>query len=415
MRLRTLFISNVIPWPLDSGVRIRAYHLLRALAGITEVTLLSFTDADDGAGCLAAIQPLTAQVIGISRDTCRYRRDTHMPWSRRVIATTIHHCHPTRPVAVQLWDSPEASALSRHLSRQEFDIVWGQWLGSVPLLEQFPLTRRILNLNDVQYSRSAHRLNTTPFYLATCFDCIEFFKLRRFERSLPRLPWELVVCSEADKQALSGGGNVYVVPNGVDVPLMPTDGFKLSDEIDLLFIGEMSYEPNIDAAQYFVRSILPRIRMEIPHARFSIVGRDPAAPILTLHDGQFITVTGRVNSVQPYLATASLVVVPLRYGGGTRLKILEAMAHRKAVVSTTVGAEGLGLEAEKHVLIADTAEAFAQACLRALQSADLRKRLTSAAYQLVVEKYQWHNIEQSVQKLILDPRAETVISGTEKS
>jgi glycosyltransferase involved in cell wall biosynthesis len=151
----------------------------------------------------------------------------------------------------------------------------------------------------------------------------------------------------------------------------------------------MDWLPNEDAMLYFCRDVLPRIRAQEPHVSLSIVGRAPTPAVARLAQEAGVSVTGRVDDVRPYMAESAVYVVPLRIGGGTRLKIFEAMAMGKAVVSTTVGAEGLPVHDGEHLLLADDSESFASAVVRLLRDDDRRRSLEAAARTLVVEHYDW--------------------------
>jgi glycosyltransferase involved in cell wall biosynthesis len=163
----------------------------------------------------------------------------------------------------------------------------------------------------------------------------------------------------------------------------------------------MLYDPNIDAMQFFVREVFPLIRREVPETRLLVVGRDPVPEVVKLHDGRSVIVTGEVPDVALYYRQAAIVVAPIRFGGGTRIKILEAMAHSKAVVATTAGAEGLDVECGRHLLIADSPSEFAQACLKLIRNPLLRQKLGEQGWKLVHDNYQWTSIERRVQQVVL--------------
>jgi glycosyltransferase involved in cell wall biosynthesis len=367
--------------------------VLRALAHLSDVSLVCFIHTEGEQKYLEVLRSLVSEVFVISRESCRYRRNAQLPRPLGLLKALLEYCHPTQPVLVQAWESAEAVELARRLRPRGFDLVWGEGNGSERLVSRFPNARRVLDLPDVEHRKLGHLLKNGGLHPLMPLDAVEFLKLRRFERNLARRGYEVVVCSEVDKDALGGGPRVRVIPNGVELPPFPPQSGPPTDGHDLVFVGEMSYPPNVDAVKFFARKILPGIRREISDARFLIVGRNPDPSVRTLHDGSTIIVTGSVPDVEPYLRQATLVVVPIRFGGGTRLKILEAMAYRKAVVSTSAGAEGIEAESGSHLLLANDPRAFANACLRALRDENLRKNLTVAAYRLVSEKYQWSQIE----------------------
>jgi len=222
----------------------------------------------------------------------------------------------------------------------------------------------------------------------------QYRRMMRYEaRTLGRFDGVLAV-SDADRDTFSRlyPGAIrrpaHVVPTGVD-----TDYFAPSpsgpDSREMVFTGSMDWLPNEDAMVFFCRDVLPIIRAQEPAVRLTIVGRAPTPAVKRLADAAFVQVTGRVDDVRPYMKDAAVYVVPLRIGGGTRLKIFEAMAMGKAVVSTTVGAEGLPVTSGDHVMLADDPRTFADAVVRLMRNVDRRREIEAAARALVVERYDW--------------------------
>jgi glycosyltransferase involved in cell wall biosynthesis len=162
----------------------------------------------------------------------------------------------------------------------------------------------------------------------------------------------------------------------------------------LVFTGSMDWLPNVDGMQYFVRDILPRIREAEPNATLSIIGRSPTPAVKRLALDAGIAITGRVEDVRPHIAEGSVYIVPLRVGGGTRLKIFEAMAMGKAVVSTSIGAEGLPVTTGDNVVIADEPAEFARAVVDLIRDDEWRQRIEIAARRLVVERYDWSAVSR---------------------
>jgi glycosyltransferase involved in cell wall biosynthesis len=181
---------------------------------------------------------------------------------------------------------------------------------------------------------------------------------------------------------------VHVVPTGVDTAYFAPRTAVVRPR-HLVFTGSMDWLPNEDGVQHFVRDVLPLVRRAEPSTTLSIVGRAPTPAVQRLADEYGVQVTGRVDDVRPYMAEAAVYVVPLRIGGGTRLKIFEAMAMGKAIVSTTIGAEGLPVDPGLHLAIADDAPSFARAVIHLLQNQTERARLGDAARHLVLERYDW--------------------------
>jgi glycosyltransferase involved in cell wall biosynthesis len=210
----------------------------------------------------------------------------------------------------------------------------------------------------------------------------------------------VVVCSEVDRQGAGWAKRVAVAPNGYELPQQPAgrreDGRPART---LMFQGLMTYEPNSDAAVFFAQEVLPMVREHVPDAVFRIVGK-PGPEVLPLSGIAGVVVVGGVARIEDELAKADAVVVPLRVGSGTRLKILEAWAHCIPVVSTTVGAEGLPVSQGENVLVADSARALAQACVRVLSDEPLRERLAETGRRTAEARFQWADIQATLLAMI---------------
>jgi glycosyltransferase involved in cell wall biosynthesis len=222
---------------------------------------------------------------------------------------------------------------------------------------------------------------------------IEAAKMTRYERSTLRRFHHIIAVSEHDREQMlqmDSQCEITVVPTGVDTHKFRVAPASSTNPPRIVFTGSMDWEPNIDAVDYFCAQIWPRIRKEFPEAVFQIVGRRPAAKVQRLASDS-VEVTGTVPSVEEYLDKASVVVVPLRIGGGTRLKIFEAMAMGKALISTSIGAEGLDIKSGHDLLLADEANAFADAVILLLRDAEIRRRLEKAAVETAAQ-YDWSSV-----------------------
>lgn len=207
----------------------------------------------------------------------------------------------------------------------------------------------------------------------------------------------VVVCSELDRQR-GGMPNTWVIPNGYAYQSRPAGRLTVGDPPTMLFLALFGYGPNADAATYLVRDIMPLVRSKIAGIRLRLVG-EPSEGVRALHDPPATTVTGFVPDVRSELERADLIVVPIRYGGGTRIKVLEAFAHRIPVVSTRMGAEGIDAADDQEILFGDTPDVFAEQCVRLLRDEGLRGRIVDAAHRLFVLKYRWDHIQDLVASL----------------
>jgi sugar transferase (PEP-CTERM/EpsH1 system associated) len=237
----------------------------------------------------------------------------------------------------------------------------------------------------------------------------QWHRMLRFERrAMSRFDLVLAV-SEADKQTFTrlypDGARrpIHVVRTGVDTKYFSPSRIP-AEKPHVVFTGSMDWLPNEDGMLFFANDILPEIRRAFPDATLSIIGRSPTPTVQRLADRIGITITGRVDDIRPHVAEGSVYVVPLRIGGGTRLKIFEAMAMGRAVVSTTIGAEGLPVTSGENVLIADDPRAFADAVVRLLRDVELRRRLEAAARRLVLEHYDWSAVATDFERALQSVR-----------
>jgi polysaccharide biosynthesis protein PslH len=238
-----------------------------------------------------------------------------------------------------------------------------------------------------------------------------YFKLQakrmfQWERNVCRSVSQVIAVSETDENLMRSRFDieqVSSVPTGVDVEYFEKP--KSSSVLyDLVFVGSMDWMPNIDGIRWFLANVFPLIRMQKPDCRLAIVGRNPPQAVLDAAQDPGITVTGTVPDVRPFLWQSALSIVPLRVGGGTRLKIFEAMAAGTPVVSTTIGAEGLPVHHGETIQIADTAQQFATECLNLLAAGEKRQEMAQRALKLVVENYSWEQVTKGFERTLLSSK-----------
>jgi len=279
------------------------------------------------------------------------------------------------------------------LSAERFGVVVCDFLTPVvnlPLNQAFILFEH--NVETIiwrRYAAGAANLVRRAFFRS------QTDRMLAFERAACRRAAHVITVSEADAKLLGemcGISHVSSVPTGVDVEYFCRRTPADASNPGLVFAGSMDWMPNIDAVLWFVREVLPLIRRQIPQCSLTIAGRRPAAEIRALADDPLIRVTGTVDDIRPFLWGGKVSVVPLRIGSGTRLKIYEAMAAETPVVTTTIGAEGLDVSSPQNIRIADTPEAFANACVDLLTDPEARARQTAAALRLVRERFSWEKV-----------------------
>jgi len=230
---------------------------------------------------------------------------------------------------------------------------------------------------------------------------LEFKRILEYEKAALQRFHHVIAVSEHDRELMSGwvdASRITVVPTGVDLGQYAPDHSKKELAPLVMFVGAMDWEPNIDAVEYFCHSIWPAVLAQIPGARFRIVGRNPDRRVLNCASSS-VEVTGRVPSVIEHLREAAVAVVPLRIGGGTRLKIYEAMAAGKAVVSTSVGAEGLDVHAGQDIILEDSPERCRDSIVMLLQDTELRKQFERSAAELA-GRYSWKEVGKTFEAVL---------------
>jgi hypothetical protein len=241
-----------------------------------------------------------------------------------------------------------------------------------------------------------------PWGPEKALDLIEATQLRRYERSKMPLFQAYLACSQQDAALIRRDAPsipAMVIANGADLCHFRPPDCPRAAQPTVLFVGSMHYYPNVDAVQFFFKEMYEDLCREVPELRVQIVGHNPPPPIQALARLPGVEVTGRVEDVRPFYGQATVFIVPLRLGGGTRLKVVEAMAMDLPVVSTTVGAEGLEIRPGENIVIADDAASFTASVLRLLRDAELRKRIATGGQELA-RRYDWAEITRPWAELV---------------
>jgi glycosyltransferase involved in cell wall biosynthesis len=292
------------------------------------------------------------------------------------------------------------------LSNGSLDVAVCDFLSASLNLPENPSAPVVLFQHNVETMLWRRMATTESSPLRKLSYSIEAWKMSAYETRTLRRFQHVIAVSEQDRDAmltLSSGCPITVVPTGVDTEQYQVAPSASGHPPVIVFTGSMDWEPNIDAMEFFCREVWPTILAAFPDARFQIVGRKPHPRVQRLASPS-VEVTGTVASVIDYLRAATIVIVPLRIGGGTRLKIFEAMAMAKAMVSTSIGAEGLAVTNGRDLLIADDAPAFAAGILQLLRDPELRRRYEQAAAALAA-RYDWSQIAQSFANVLRDAAA----------
>ena len=402
--MNLLWLNAGLLLPLDKGGKLRTWHLMRQLARGHDISYVSFADASTTAEDVAGMREVASHVVTIPRTepakgTARFYLDAMQYLVDRV----------PYAVAKYRYDAYRR-AIEQLLATRQFDAIVCDFLvPAVNLPDTLPCPA-ILFTHNVESEIWRRHVETAGNAVSRRLLQTQWRRMLRFERAaLGRFDLVLAV-SDADRQTFGRlfpdalTAPVHVVATGVDTTYFaPINDRQPEKRAHLVFTGSMDWLPNEDGMHYFVREILPRIRQLEPDATLSIIGRSPTPAVRRLAAEHGVRVTGSVDDVRPHVAEGSVYVVPLRIGGGTRLKIFEAMAMGKAVVSTTIGAEGLPVTPEQHIVIADGPQQFADAVVRLVRDDEMRRRLEVEARKLVVERYDWsavaHDFEDALQRI----------------
>ena len=397
-RLKILFVSPMAPSPPRFGAQARTHGLLSNLARDHDFSALVLHD-----------DVATPDVSGPAmRDYCREVTFVHNPnsatgWRRRALQARSwlsRRSYQRHLFAVSAFQA----ALDRVLNNQRFDVVFVNlpYLAHYRLRQSPPGTAKpvvVIDSHDVGYDLARQVATSSAPLGQRLHASFNWRKLAREELAAYDAADGVCVCSIADQKRLAADApsvNTVVIPNAADVErLQPRDTDPAPDGRTVLFFGLLATVPNVDGVLYFLREIWPRIAAARPDARFVIIGADPA-PAIRAHAGPGVTVVGPVDDLRPHLSAAAAVVVPLRLGSGTRLKILEAWAMARPVVSTALGAEGLDCVPGRHLLIADDPSGFASSVLRVLSEPGLADELGRAGRALVSDRYSWRGAAQAL-------------------
>jgi sugar transferase (PEP-CTERM/EpsH1 system associated) len=386
--MRVLQFAPRICWPLDTGAKLRNYHLARVLSRQARVALLAFTDHELSSDSLAEFYD---QVITVPRDSAY----TPAKVARGLLGRT--------PLTVLNYTTDSMKrALEKLLGENDFDIVQ---MESIHLMSYLPILRQarrrpivVCDWHNIESELMQRYSEREPGFLRRAYATRTARLMSAFEKRALREFDAHITVSQRDAgglQALNPEARIFVIENGVDTAFYSEPEMERGDGSPahrIVFVGSMDYHANIDGAVNFARQVWPRVRERLPQLTFTIVGKDPSAEVRELSQLPGIEVTGTVDDVRPFYRDAIAAVVPLNVGGGSRLKILEAMAAGVPVISTTLGAEGLEVRADENILIADANEQLAEAIIKLVEDEARREELIAAGRELVSSRYDWSGL-----------------------
>jgi polysaccharide biosynthesis protein PslH len=398
-RLNILCVSQMPPSPPHFGAQARMHGLMTNLARRHQLTAVALVDEQfDADACRSAMSKYCSDVVLVPNPNGRNGLAKRALQLRSLASWRSFERHLYSVGALQ-------DALDRTLQRQRFDVVDLEF----PYLAHYRLRQSpsgtrppvlVIDAHEIAYDM-VRQFARSGGVARRVYAGLNWRKLRNEELAAFRTADGILTCSAADEKRVLAevpSAQTVVVPNAADVDFyQPRPSDPPADGRTIVFFGLLSTWPNIDGVLFLAREIWPLVAARRPDARLKIIGARPPPQLLQLA-GPRVEITGLVEDLRPHLASAAALVVPLRIGGGTRLKIVEGMAMCKAIVSTTLGAEGIDAVPERDILIADDAEAFAASVLRLLGDPALAARLGRSGRQLAVERYAWSGAASALER-----------------
>lgn len=386
--MKILLLTPDLPYPSESGAAIRNIGIISGLVAAGHMlTLVSFAERPPDRDANPLFQLCQSVHTVITPAHGKLKRVAGLLFSGRA------------DIEFRLASAEFERALRRILQDETFDLIQfsGIELGCyLPAIRDEKKNAKVIydalnaeaELQRVVAQVDREEIRRLP---AALYSTIQSRRLARFEREICGGVDATIAVSEEDRAFLvhHGGAPVYVVANGIRAAVYAPPAGNIREKRQLVFSGKMDYRPNVDAIEWFYRAVFPHARREFPDCKLVIVGRNPHWRLRVLADDEDVRITGWVESVEQYLHSATIYIAPLRMGSGTRLKILQAMAAGCSVVSTSIGAAGLHDDVRSALIIADEAEAFAQAITDLLEDENHRRELGALAQQQVSRHYDW--------------------------
>lgn len=394
--MKILWVNTNFLHPTTKGGQIRTLEMLRHLHRRHEIHYVAIEDPAHPEG------PARAQEYSSKAYPVRYTiSGKRSPAFWGAVAAGLFS---STPVAVSRFHPPHMRPfLEKLIARHRFDRAVVDFL---PPTTYFPgLERALLFQHNVETLIWRRHAGHASDPLHRWYFGLQARRMFEYERRVSRAAGHVVAVSANDAcemRRLFGIVNVSAIPTGVDIDYFRPPAPPPAKRGDLVFVGSMDWLPNVDGILYFAREVLPLIHGRMPECSLTVVGRMPPPEILRLAERDpRIRVTGTVPDIRPYLWGARVSIVPLRIGGGTRLKIYEAMAARIPVVSTGVGAEGLAIHPPEDIRVADHPRDFADHCLELLSDADARRRMAAAAWEMVHASFSWERVSACFERILL--------------
>jgi polysaccharide biosynthesis protein PslH len=395
--MRILLLTQILPFPPDAGPKVKTYNLLQYLARHHEVTLVSLVRSADEARRADALRTLCAEVYTVQLQRSRPRDFYHLVGSMLRGDSFL----------MRRDESRELHTLLRELTRrQHFDIIHADQLNMAQFAVALPGGARVIDQHNAVWT-IVQRMAEHSSYPKRVGLELEARRLRRYEARICARFDGLLAVSLPDRAFLELAATelglqlppTTIIPIAIDAHGAPPVA-RVAHPSSILSMATMFWPPNVDGVLWFAREVYPLVKAAVPAAGFAVVGARPPASVRQLSVAEpSINVTGYVEDPQPFLEQAAALIVPVRAGGGMRVKILEALARGLPIVSTTIGYEGIALEPGRHLLVGDTPAAFAEALIAILRDPALGTGLAAAGRAVAEQVYDWRVVNPQLEQL----------------
>jgi polysaccharide biosynthesis protein PslH len=393
--MNILFVSSLFPFPADKGAKIRLLQLMRALCPRHKVSLLAFHSRNERSHVES---PFASGEMAIH---------SVPPSKLEGLINCMKAVASSKPLQVGYCESIELRKTLRELTREnKFDFVIIHLLRMADYAREVENSRVILDIGDAVSQYLKRSMEFRKLLWERVLLRSEYGRVLKYERQCVSTFCCTFVSSEADKAVLERtclGANLAVIPNAVDLEYLVPSGERMSKP-RVVFVGNFSYNPNVDAVKAFCGEVLPIIWKEKPDLTFYAVGTSPPKSVRALAANPRIVVTGTVPDIRTYLTRGSVFVCPVRFGGGTKFKVLEAMAMGLSVVSTEVGSEGIDVTDGKELFVVRNPHEFAQRVLQLANDPDLNLNMGGAARDTMESRYDQRIVANSLEKLLIQLR-----------
>jgi polysaccharide biosynthesis protein PslH len=401
--MKLLFLTSRLPYPPFQGDRLKIYHILRILSRKHDITLLSFVESEAEAKLVENLYPFCSKI------------ETVVHSKSKSYLRLLLNIFSRVPFQVAYYQSPKFSEkLDNLLKTNNFDVIHTHLIRLVPYTVTSPIPR-VLDLTDAISKYLKSRVDSTSNLILKAAIYLELRRMLKYEPVLHRFN-AVSVCSEVDRDELlktAPSSNISLIRNGLDTEYFKPDENAIVEPYSIVFTGNMSYPPNEDGIVYFSKNVLPLVHDVLPQAKLYIVGKSPSSKLQSLAS-ESIIVTGKVDDIRDYYKKAQVAICPIRFGAGTLNKVIEPMAMRIPVVSTSIACQGMNVtpitdiqtpipyDTDANIIFADSPTDFADALITLLNDPKLCRTIGSSGRRLVEREHDWEEIVAKLETIYFD-------------